>query len=190
VELEVLDKECELIGNPTLYELGNKEEKLDAGHAASISLDGRGGQKELDAGHAASNSSDDLVQLVGAPHLAGQGLKCHLTTGIAELQQPVMQVVIVYPTRSEWKKYGIYSLILSDGVHAHAVILVSKLNHLVKNAHLRGGTIIRLTEIICGFPNENPRCKSFFISKLISVYYIDWLCEVWGPLTTVNIVYV
>jgi hypothetical protein len=73
-------------------------------------------------------------------------------------------------------------------VCAHDVILKSKLNHLVKNAHLRGGTIIRLTQVMCGFPNESPRCKSFFISKLISVYTIDWLCEVLGPLTTLNIV--
>ncbi|TVU05638.1 hypothetical protein EJB05_48807 [Eragrostis curvula] len=125
VELEVLNKECELIGSPTFYELGNKEQELDA-----VSL-------------------DDLLQLLGGSHPAGQSLKGHLTRGIvAMMQQPVMQVITVYLTIPLFKKHGMYSLMLSDGVHAYDAILLSKLNHLAKNNHIRSGTIVRLLEVV------------------------------------------
>nr|TKW10626.1 hypothetical protein SEVIR_6G178100v2 [Setaria viridis] len=67
-----------------------------------------------------------------------------------------MQVVGVSPMRSELKNFERYYLILSDGVHTQNATLEPHLNHLVKDNHLRGGTIVRLLNSVC-YNVQNPR---------------------------------
>ncbi|RCV31379.1 hypothetical protein SETIT_6G172200v2 [Setaria italica] len=66
-----------------------------------------------------------------------------------------MQVVGVSPMRSELKIFERYYLILSDGVHTQNATLEPHLNHLVKDNHLRGGTIVRLLNSVC-YNVQNP----------------------------------
>ena len=80
----------------------------------------------------------------------GQGLKQLLMRGVvAMLQHPVMQVVGVSLLRPEPKTLVKYHLILSDGVHTQNATLHPRLNDLVKETHLRKGTIVRLLDFVC-----------------------------------------
>jgi replication factor A1 len=82
-------------------------------------------------------------------------LKELLTPGVvAMFGQPVMQVVSVM--RSGQGNLEKFHLVLSDGVHTQNATLASHLNRLVKNSHLRMGTIVRLLEFICNSV-QNPR---------------------------------
>lgn len=74
------------------------------------------------------------------------------------LQHPKMQVVGVSPMRSELKNFERYYLILSDGVHTQNATPEPHLNHLVKDNHLRRGTIVRLLNFV-RYNVQNPRCE-------------------------------
>ncbi|CAL5012846.1 unnamed protein product [Urochloa decumbens] len=130
LDLEVLQTNCVIVGNPKWYPFGNLEDKREELDAESVS-----GSCKLNCG----------------AYSAGQGLKEFLITRgmVGVLQQPVMQVVDVIMMRSELKKFEMYHLILSDSVNTQDATLAAHLNHLVKNKLLRKGTIIRLLEFMC-----------------------------------------
>ncbi|KAL6647495.1 hypothetical protein ACP70R_014932 [Stipagrostis hirtigluma subsp. patula] len=127
-QLEVLQTDCVMIGNPKEYQSPHLEDKPAPSYAELV---------------------NKFTELNSEAYSAAQGLKANLTRGmVAMLQQPVVQVVSVSPMTSELKKFEMYHLILSDGVHTQDATLESHLNYLVKDPHLRKGTIVRLLEFM------------------------------------------
>lgn len=140
IQLEVLQTECALIGNPKPYELRCMEKPC-------------GLEKNCEESYAESVANS--VQPNNGAYSSGQRLKGLLTQGAvaaisegeeAVEQQPVMQVVDVLLVC----KFNRYQMVLSDGVHKQHAILASHLGHLVmKDTGLSRGTIIRLLEFTC-----------------------------------------
>ncbi|TVU05639.1 hypothetical protein EJB05_48808, partial [Eragrostis curvula] len=150
-QLEVLQIDCMLIGNPKQYRSGQLEDK----------------HEELDAQLVTSSS-----QLNIGPYSSGQCFKELLTRGmVAMLQQPVMQVVRV--VRSGLENYEKCQLALSDGVHTQNV-LASHLNHLVKEGQLRDGTVVRILDFTC----NNVWSPSMILVSQLEVLQTE--CELIG----------
>ncbi|KAL6647496.1 hypothetical protein ACP70R_014933 [Stipagrostis hirtigluma subsp. patula] len=147
IQLEVLEKESELIGSPKAYQLRCEKPSERAETYATQA-----------AGYANPNSG---------PYPSGQGLKWHLTQGavaamlegeMAVEQRPVMQVVDIQGMRHEGLSF--YSLVLSDGVHQVKTDLFPHLSHLVTDNYLRRGAIVRLLKFMC----------DTFISDILNQY--------------------
>ncbi|KAL6859129.1 hypothetical protein ACP4OV_018131 [Aristida adscensionis] len=136
-QLEVLQKESELIGSPKAYKLHCTEEPSKFGKTYSTSV--------ADYGNPYSR-----------PYSCGQGLRWHLTQGtvaaildgeMSVVQRPVMQVVDFLERRHN--RTSCYRMLLSDGVHQVFAELFPHLSHLVKDNCLRKGAIVRVLKFMC-----------------------------------------
>ncbi|OEL32133.1 hypothetical protein BAE44_0006847, partial [Dichanthelium oligosanthes] len=141
LELEVLQTDCAMVGNPKWYPFLNLEDKRGELDAESVS-----GSCKLNCG----------------AYSAGQGLKEFLTRRgmVAVLQQPVMQVVDVSMMRSELKKFEMYHLILSDSMHKQDATLSAHLNNLVKNTLLH-----KVLQTDCGLIGSPKAYKPSLFEK-------------------------
>jgi len=133
VELEVLQTECVLIGNPTFYELGNKQ---------------------------SHSNSESLLPISGSfcKDQGGMEMQASLTWGavtaiwedVAAVVQPVLQVfdLLVW---AEMDDPWLSPILLSDGTHlirgSLSPYIIS--SSIFRDGRLHMGAVVRLLEFTC-----------------------------------------
>jgi hypothetical protein len=152
VELEVLQTECELIGNPTFYELGNKQ---------------------------SHSNLESLLPISGSfcKDQGGMEMQASLTWGavaaiwedVTAVVQPVLQVfdLLVW---AEMDEPWLSPILLSDGTHlirgGLSPYIIS--SSIFRDSRLHMGAVVRLLEFMC----HNDRSERYGLLPSIQIQLV------------------